>query len=100
MKLATYSFKTDEQKRFGFVHETYMIDILRASAWANKTQNNSNFLHIPLSLKLALENWETNLSNSILFFSNYCFSLFLIDFLIIGTLDFRTCLAYISLGDL
>ena len=47
MKLATYSFKADEQKRFGFVHETYMIDILRASAWANKTHNNSNFLHIP-----------------------------------------------------
>ncbi|MEE3152439.1 MAG: hypothetical protein VX279_00470, partial [Candidatus Neomarinimicrobiota bacterium] len=62
MKLATYSFKTDEQKRFGFVHETYMIDILRASAWANKTHNNYNFLHIPSSLKLALENWEPNLS--------------------------------------
>ena len=62
MKLATYSFKADKQKRFGFVHETYMIDILRASAWANKTHNNSNFLHIPSSLKLALENWEPNLS--------------------------------------
>ena len=62
MKLATYSFKADEQKRFGFVHETYMIDILRASAWANKTHNNYNFLHIPSSLKLALENWEPNLS--------------------------------------
>jgi len=65
MKLATYSFKADEQKRFGFVHETYMIDILRASAWANKTHNNSNFLHIPSSLKLALENWEVEIKDSI-----------------------------------
>ena len=60
MKFATYNFYEGSQPRFGFKKNEYIIDIVRASIWVKKNQEDSSFLEIPSELKLALVNWESN----------------------------------------
>jgi len=61
MKLATYSFISDDKNRFGLVHKNKIIDIKRASDWANKIKVQEDFKSISPSLHLALNNWNDNL---------------------------------------
>ena len=60
MKFATYVLEDCLQPRFGFKKDQYIIDVLRASIWANESKGNSSFLKIPSSLKMALDKWDTN----------------------------------------
>jgi len=62
MKFATYNFYEGSQPRFGFKKDDYIIDIVRASIWVKKDQEDSSFLEIPSELKLALINWESNIT--------------------------------------
>ena len=60
MKFATYNLYEGSQPRFGFKKNDYIIDIVRASIWIKKDQEDASFLEIPSELKLALENWNFN----------------------------------------
>ena len=60
MKFATYTLKGSIQPRFGFKKDKYIVDVLHAAIWANESKGNSSFLEIPSTLKIALDNWETN----------------------------------------
>ena len=60
MKFATYTLKGSLQPRFGFKKDKYIVDVLHAAIWANESKGNSSFLEIPSTLKIALDNWETN----------------------------------------
>ena len=60
MKLATYTLEGSIQPRFGFKKDKYIVDVLHAAIWANESKGNSSFLEIPSTLKIALDNWETN----------------------------------------
>ena len=60
MKFATYTLKGSIQPRFGFKKDKYIVDVLHAAIWANESKGNSSFLEIPSTLKMALDNWETN----------------------------------------
>ena len=60
MKFVTYTLNDGTQPRFGFKKNEYIIDVIRASIWANKNNGNSSFFEIPSSLKRALENWDTH----------------------------------------
>ncbi|MBT3840330.1 MAG: fumarylacetoacetate hydrolase family protein [Candidatus Marinimicrobia bacterium] len=62
MKFATYMLDGAAHSRFGFKKDKYIIDVIRASIWANETKGDSSFFEIPTSLKGALENWDANLS--------------------------------------
>ena len=60
MKFATYNLEGSNQPRFGFKIDKYIVDVLHAAIWANESKGNSSFLEIPSTLKIALDNWETN----------------------------------------
>ena len=60
MKFVTYTLDNDPQPRFGFKKDEYIIDVIRASIWANENNGDSSFFEIPSSLKRALENWDTH----------------------------------------
>ena len=60
MKFATYTLEGSIQPRFGFKKDKYIVDVLHAAIWANESKGNSSFLEIPSTLKIALDNWETN----------------------------------------
>ena len=60
MKFATYTLEGSIQPRFGFKKDKYIVDVLHAAIWANESKGNSSFLEIPSTLKMALDNWETN----------------------------------------
>ena len=60
MKFVTYNLYEGAQPRFGFKKNEYIIDIVRASIWIKKDQEDASFLEIPSELKLALENWNFN----------------------------------------
>ncbi|MFL2998415.1 MAG: fumarylacetoacetate hydrolase family protein [Candidatus Neomarinimicrobiota bacterium] len=60
MKFVTYNLYEGAQPRFGFKKKEYIIDIVRASIWIKKDQEDASFLEIPSELKLALENWNFN----------------------------------------
>ena len=60
MKFATYTLEGSNQPRFGFKKDKYIVDVLHAAIWANESKGNSSFLEIPSTLKIALDNWETN----------------------------------------
>jgi len=60
MKFVTYNFYEGSQPRFGFKKNDYIIDIVRASIWIKKDQEDASFLEIPSELKLALENWNSS----------------------------------------
>ena len=60
MKFATYNLYESSQPRFGFKKNDYIIDIVRASIWIKKDQEDASFLDIPSELKLALENWNSS----------------------------------------
>mgnify|MGYP001435073395 FL=1 len=61
MKFVTYSLGEGTNYRFGFKKNEYIVDIIRASIWANETKGNFSYLEIPSTLKKALENWDVNL---------------------------------------
>jgi len=61
MKFVTYSIGEGTNYRFGFKKNEYIVDIIRASIWANETKGNFSYLEIPSTLKKALENWDVNL---------------------------------------
>ena len=63
MKFVTYNFFGGSQPRFGFKKNDYIIDIVRASIWIKKDQEDASFLDIPSELKLALENWNFNFNS-------------------------------------
>ena len=60
MKFVTYNLYEGSQPRFGFKKNDYIIDIVRASIWIKKDQEDASFLEIPSELKLALENWNSS----------------------------------------
>ena len=60
MKFVTYTLDGGAQPRFGFKKNEYIIDVIRASIWANENNGDSSFFEIPSSLKRALENWDTH----------------------------------------
>ena len=60
MKFATYTLEGSIQPRFGFKKDKYIVDVLHAAIWANESKGISSFLEIPSTLKIALDNWETN----------------------------------------
>ena len=60
MKFATYTLEGSIQPRFGFKKNKHIVDVLHAAIWANESKGNSSFLEIPSTLKIALDNWETN----------------------------------------
>ena len=60
MKFVTYNLYGGSQPRFGFKKNDYIIDIVRASIWIKKDQEDASFLDIPSELKLALENWNSS----------------------------------------
>ena len=60
MKFATYTLEGSIQPRFGFKKDKHIVDVLHAAIWANESKGNSSFLEIPSTLKIALDNWETN----------------------------------------
>jgi len=60
MKFATYTLEGSFQPRFGFKKDKYIVDVLHAAIWANESKGNSSFLEIPSTLKMALDNWDTN----------------------------------------
>ena len=60
MKFVTYNLYEGSQPRFGFKKDDYIIDIVRASIWIKKDQEDASFLEIPSELKLALENWNSS----------------------------------------
>ncbi len=60
MKFATYTLEGSIQPRFGFKKDKYIVDVLHAAIWANESKENSSFLEIPSTLKMALDNWGTN----------------------------------------
>ena len=61
MKFVTYSLGEGTNYRFGFKKNEYVVDIIRASIWANENQGDFSYLEIPSTLKKALENWDFNL---------------------------------------
>ena len=60
MKFVTYSLGEGTNYRFGFKKNEYIVDIIRASIWANENKGDYSYLEIPQLLK-ALENWDINL---------------------------------------
>ena len=60
MKLATFTTKGNENPRYGFKKEKYIIDILYLSKFLQEKNNDDRFLNLPLSLKEALKNWNRN----------------------------------------
>ena len=61
MKFVTYSLGEGTNYRFGFKKNEYIVDIIRASIWANENKGDYCYLEIPSTLKKALENWDINL---------------------------------------
>ena len=61
MKFVTYSLGEGTNYRFGFKKNEYIVDIIRASIWANENKGDYSYLEIPSTLKKALENWDINL---------------------------------------
>ena len=47
MKFVTYNLYEGSQPRFGFKKNDYIIDIVRASIWIKKDQEDASFLDIP-----------------------------------------------------
>ena len=62
MKFATYTTFKGEKPRFGFLIEDSVVDVMRSSIWVNENNKNSTFLSIPSTLKLALNEWNDNLT--------------------------------------
>ena len=60
MKFATYTLEGSIQPRFGFKKDKYIVDVIHAAIWVNESKENSSFLEIPSTLKMALDNWGTN----------------------------------------
>ena len=74
MKLATFTTKGNEDPRYGFKKEKYIIDILYLSKFLQEKNNDDRFLNLPHSLKESLKDWNKNLKK---------FSIFWITFLML-----------------
>ena len=60
MKLATFTTEGNEEPRYGFKKEKYIIDILYLSKFLQEKNNDDRFLNLPHSLKESLKNWNKN----------------------------------------
>ncbi len=60
MKFATYRQNEHDSPRFGFKRNEHIVDVERSALWLNEQNGDTSFMDIPLSLKDALSNWNTN----------------------------------------
>ena len=55
MKFVTYSLGEGTNYRFGFKKNEYIVDIIRASIWANENKGDYSYLKYPQLLKKLLK---------------------------------------------
>jgi len=62
MKLLSYGLEHRMEPRLAFLLNGQAVDVMRASLWMKEERGAIDFLNLPSSMKLALENWEKSFS--------------------------------------
>lgn len=57
MKLLSYGLDRRMEPRLAFSLRGYAVDVMRASLWMKEDRNAQDFLNLPSSLRLSLEDW-------------------------------------------
>lgn len=57
MKFVTYTEKGYNSQRFGFIKDGLVVDVVRAGIYLNESKGTAEFLSVPSSLKVCLEEW-------------------------------------------
>jgi len=61
MKFVTYIESKSDSRRFGFILNHFVVDVLRAAIYFNEEKGEKNYLEIPTSLLSCLKDWEYHL---------------------------------------
>ena len=62
MKLLSYGLEHRMDPRLAFSLNGYAVDVMRAALWMKENKGAQDFLNLPSSMKIALEDWSRSLS--------------------------------------